>query len=142
MVQKFTWCCQLSSGTETSLASDSFLEYGAFLWRKVRFFYSIKIFFSKYQQNGQHKNEVLRHFPSEFLGQIQEILPEYTDNQIEIVRFSWIETMKISLLFQNGTRKAAVCIIRAAYSLWLCYCIWYWIAQWITIVTTILFLFR
>ena len=53
------------------------------------------------------------------MGQIQEIQAEYMDNQSELFGFSWIETMKISLLFQNGTRKAAVCIIRAAYSLWL-----------------------
>ena len=44
-----------------------------------------------------------------FLGPIQEILVEYTDNQSEIVRFSWIHTLKIHLLFQNGYVKTAVC---------------------------------
>ena len=52
------------------------------------FLYNKKRKFSKYQQNGQHKNQVLGHFPSEFLGQIQEIQAEYTDNQGEIFRFS------------------------------------------------------
>ena len=65
-------------------------------------FYYKKIFFSKYQQNGQHKNEVFTQFPREFLCQIQEIQVEYTDNQSELFRFSWIHIMKIQLLFQNG----------------------------------------